>query len=271
VSDISPQLVGNLSMLFSWLKKRRRRKLLTEPFPPAWLDILHSNVAQYQLLTEAEQAKLRDDLRICVAEWEWEGCGGLAMTDEIKVTVAALACLLVLALDLDLYRKVQTILVYPSGYRVPGELGINEAPRLVEDKDLLGEAHYRGPVSLSWDEVLHGGRHPGKGENLVFHEFAHQLDMADGYVDGTPPLKDPKQARRWAKVMSAEFDRLRRESDSGKATLLDSYGAINEAEFFAVATECFFNRPVPLRERHPKLYDLFREFYQQDPAVRGLS
>src|SRR6516225_12370136 len=128
----------NLSMLFSWLKKRRRRKLLAEPFPPAWLDILHSNVAHYRSLTEAEQSRLRDDLRICVAEWEWEGCGGLAMTDEIRVTVAALACLLVLALDLDLYRKVQTILVYPSAYRVPPEIGINEAPRLVEEKELLG-------------------------------------------------------------------------------------------------------------------------------------
>jgi Mlc titration factor MtfA (ptsG expression regulator) len=255
-------------MLFSWLKKRRRRKILTEPFPPAWLEILHSNVAHYQALMEEEQAELRDDLRIFIAEREWEGCGGLVMTDEIKVTVAAQACLLVLALDLDLYRKVQTILVYPSAYRVPPEIGINEAPRLVEEKELLGEARYRGPVCLSWDEVLEGGRHPGKGENLVFHEFAHQLDMADGYVDGTPPLKNPKQARRWAKVMTAEFDRLRRESDSGKATLLDAYGAINEGEFFAVATECFFNRPLPLRERHPKLYDLFREFYQQDPAER---
>ncbi len=173
-------------MLFSWLKKRRRRKILTEPFPPAWLDVVHNNVAHYQSLTGAEQAKLRDDLRIFIAEREWEGCGGLEMTDEIKVTIAAQACLLVLALDLDLYRKVQTILVYPSAYRAPPEIGILEAPRLVEEKDLLGEARYRGPVSLSWDEVLKGGRQPGTGENLVFHEFAHQLDMADGLIDGTP-------------------------------------------------------------------------------------
>src|SRR5205807_79723 len=155
---------------------------------------------------------LRDDLRIFIAERDWEGCGGLTMTDEIKVTVAAQACLLVLGLDLELYRTLQTILVYPTAYRVRGEIGINEPPRLVEDKELLGEARYRGSVSLSWDEVVKGGREPGIGENLVFHEFAHQLDMADGAIDGTPPLKDSKQARRWARVMSTEFDRLRRES-----------------------------------------------------------
>ncbi|HMF15980.1 MAG TPA: M90 family metallopeptidase [Gemmataceae bacterium] len=255
-------------MLFSWLKKRRRGKLLTEPFPPAWLDILHNNVAHYRSLTEAEQARLRDDLRIFIAEREWEGCGGLEMTDEIKVTIAAQACLLVLGLNLDMFRHVRTILVYPTAFKVAPEVGILETPGLKAERALLGEANYRGPILLAWDKVLAGGRRLGH-DNLVFHEFAHQLDMLDGYADGVPPLKDRKQARRWGRITSAEFEHLRQESDSGMATFLDAYGAIDEGEFFAVTTEYFFNSPVPLRERHPKLYDLFREFYQQDPAARA--
>src|SRR5579864_7134988 len=217
-------------MLFSWLKKRRRRKILTEPFPPAWLDILHRNVGHYQTLTEEEQSRLRDFSRIFIAERDWEGCGGLDMTDEIKVTISSQACLLILALDLDLYRHVKTILVYPRGYQAPHQQVLGSNMVLEGETALLGQAHYHGPVILSWEDVLEGGRYPGQGRNLVFHEFAHQLDMADGSIDGTPPLKDRKQARRWQRIMSAEFDRLRRESATGRATLLDPYGAGDEGE-----------------------------------------
>jgi hypothetical protein len=132
----------------------------------------------------------------------------------------------------------------------------------------LGEAHYRGPVVLSWAEVLSEGRAPARGHNLVIHEFAHQLDFLDGVVNGTPPLKDEAQSRRWHDVMTAEYQRLIRESANGQATVLDQYGATNEAEFFAVATECFFDQPVGLKHRHLQLYELLREYFQQDPAAR---
>jgi Mlc titration factor MtfA (ptsG expression regulator) len=255
-------------MLFSWLKRRRRRKILAEPFPAEWLHFLHKNVAHYRVLTEAEQAKLRDDLRIFIAEKNWEGCGGLKITDEIKVTIAAQACLLVLGMEHDYYPRVPSILVYPRGYRAPaapdGATGIIDEG----DEARLGEAWYRGPVVLSWADTVADGRHPGRGRNLVFHEFAHQLDMQDGQIDGTPLLGNREQYRRWQQVMTAEYDRLVRQSERGQATLLDEYGASSEGEFFAVATECFFDQPAALRARHPQLYAVLRDYYRQDPAAR---
>jgi Mlc titration factor MtfA (ptsG expression regulator) len=255
-------------MIFSWLRQRRRRKLLARPFPAEWLGYLRKNVAHYRYLSEAEQARLRDDLRIFVAEKSWEGCGGLRMTDEIKVTIAAQACLLVLGMEHNYYDRVLSILVYPHGYRAPDHAGGAGGAILEGMSDRLGEAHYRGPVILSWAEVLADGRHPRTGKNLVFHEFAHQLDMLDGIIDGTPPLRDRDQARRWHEVMTAEYQRLIVASEQGRATLLDQYGTTDEAEFFAVATECFFDKPTQMAQRHPQLYDLLREYYRQDPAAR---
>jgi Mlc titration factor MtfA (ptsG expression regulator) len=255
-------------MLFSWLRNRRRRRLLAEPFPPAWLAYLQRNVAHYRFLSAAEQKKLRDDLRVFSAEKNWEGCGGLRITDEIKVTIAAEACLLVVGMEHNYYDRVLSILVYPAGYRVPmdrpGRTGIIDE----RGEGRLGEAWYRGPVVLAWDHVRYDGRHPHRGKNLVFHEFAHQLDMLDGVINGTPPLRDREQARRWKEVMTAEFTRLVEASQRGQGTLLDPYGTTDEGEFFAVATECFFDNPVALRQQHPRLYDLLREYYHQDPAAR---
>jgi Mlc titration factor MtfA (ptsG expression regulator) len=255
-------------MIWTWLRERRRRRLVAQPFPPAWLEYLRRNVAHYQFLAPAEQARLRDDLRIFLAEKHWEGCGGLALTDEIMVTIAAQACLLLLGLRHHYFERVLSILVYPRGYRGPeGEVAVGG---LIPERGSarLGEAHYRGPVILSWADVLEEGRHPERGGNVVYHEFAHQLDMANGLVDGTPPLETPEQYRRWREVMGAEYRALVEASAHGRATLLDEYGATNEAEFFAVATECFFDRPVPLARRHPRLYEVLRDYYHQDPAAR---
>jgi hypothetical protein len=252
-------------MIFDWLKDWRRERIRARPFPEAWLGHLRKNVAHYEYLSAAEQAKLRDDLRVFVAEKNWEGCGGLVMTDEIKVTIAAQACLLVLALEHKYYDRVLSVLVYPHAYRggAREEWGTRGEGR-------SGEAWYRGPVVLAWDDVDYEGRHPREGHNVVFHEFAHQLDMLDGEINGTPPLSDAAQARRWHDVMTAEYRRLVAASERGRATLLDHYGATDEAEFFAVCTECFFDRPVEMRRQHPQLYDLLREFYRQDPAERCL-
>jgi Mlc titration factor MtfA (ptsG expression regulator) len=252
-------------MLFTWLKRRRRRRLLAQPFPDPWLDYLHRNVFFYQQMTAAEQAKLRDDLRVLIAEKNWEGCGGLHLTDEIKVTIAAQACLLTLALEPDSYARVASILVYPHGYLGPGERRGALEVEFTEPR--LGEAWYRGPVVLSWADALQEGRRRQRGRNLVFHEFAHQLDMLDGAVNGIPLLGDAVQAQRWQEIMSAEYQRLVAAAEAGEATLLDDYGATDEAEFFAVATECFFTRPVAMHRRHPELYEMLSEYYRQDPAT----
>lgn len=258
-------------MIFGWFEKRRRRRIVAAPFPPAWLEHLRDHVPHYEYLTEVEKTKLRDDLRIFSAEKNWEGCGGLVMRDEIKVAIAAQACLLVLALDHDFYPAVKSILVYPEGFAAPYRR--HHGGGWVEEGvvDELGETSYRGAVILSWADVATGWRRFGEGFNLVFHEFAHQLDFQNGMIDGTPLLEDRARERHWRQVMTEEYHQLQRDCERGRATLLDPYGTTDESEFFAVATECFFERPVALARRHPGLYDLLRDYYRQDTARRVME
>jgi Mlc titration factor MtfA (ptsG expression regulator) len=256
-------------MVFSWFKKRRRRQLSAQRFPDAWLEILRRNVHHYARLPALEQAKLRRDLRILVAEKNWEGCGGLQMTDEVKVTVAAQASLLLLGFQDQYFDTVLSILVYPDTYVAPEQTVTAGGIVLEGESDRDGEAWYRGPVILSWPDALAGGRHERNGENLVLHEFAHQLDMENGrYADGTPPLNSRNQYDRWQAVMRAEYERLLDECRCGQSTLLDCYGTTNMSELFAVATECFFERPREMSRLLPQLYSLLRDFYRQDPAAR---
>lgn len=246
--------------VFPWFKRRRRRQLLSEPFPEAWLAHLRANVVQYSLLTSQEQSRLRDRVRIFVAEKVWVGCAGLSVDDEMKVTIAAQACLLVLGIEYEYhYDRIQSVLVYPDTYVHPPSMNDGLIHR---ERHVAGEAWHRGPIILSWRNTKSLDE---KGGNLVFHEFAHHLDDLDGYMDGTPPL-ERHQERRWERVVEREYERLVRASEQGRATLLNQYGATNRAEFFAVATECFFERPIALKRRHPELYDILRDFYRQDPA-----
>lgn len=253
-------------MIFSWFRNRRRRKLLAEPFPPSWLTSLRDVVGHYEVLSESEQGRLRDIVRIIVAEKDWEGCRGLALTDEIRVTIAALAGLLVLGFDDFYFENVQTILVYPNEYVAKQERGLEGGATLEEETDRLGEAHYRGPVILSWEEIRLNALEPGYGSNLVFHEFAHQLDMLNGAIDGTPTLPTNELAVRWSRIMDEEYRRLQSAERRRQETLLDPYGASDPAEFFAVATECFFDAPRAMRDVYPDLYGLFCDYYCQDPA-----
>jgi Mlc titration factor MtfA (ptsG expression regulator) len=230
--------------------------------------VLQSNVPHYALLTLDEQDRLRRDTQVFLAEKNWEGCGGLEMTDEIRVTIAAHACIMLLGMEHDYFAGVLSILVYPKAFQAPQRRHIGGGLELDDASDRLGEAWYRGPVILAWKEIRREGRHPHSGRNLVWHEFAHQLDMLDRATDGTPPLNSREQLRRWQEVMTAEFNGLIADAEAGRPTLLDEYGATNEAEFFAVTTECFFDLPGPLRDEHPRLYALLAEYYGQDPARR---
>ena len=256
--------------MFGWLQAHQRRQILEHPFPESWNAILERNVAHWKFLDDAEHVQLRSLVQVFVAEKQWEGCGGLALTDEIRVTIAGLACLLVLGLDHTLYSNVKTILVYPATVIAPGQRsalssGITiQGPRIPID----GQSILRGPVVLVWDAVLRGAVHPERGHNVVYHEFAHKLDMLDGCVDGTPPLAEPGQYERWIKVCTREYDELRRRASKGKRTFLDAYGGTNPGEFFAVITEYFFDKPLQMKLLHPDLYSLLHEFYRQDPAAR---
>ena len=252
-------------MLFPWSQSSRRRELLAQPFPAAWRAILEANVAVSRFLLAASQQKLRDVTRILVAEKSWEGVGGLRLTDEITVTIAGQAARLVLGFDGEYFGNVETILVYPQAFLVktqrPGVGGM-----LVEETvPYAGEAALRGPVIISWADVR-AGIAMGDGRNVVLHEFAHKLDMRDGAADGAPYLQDAAQVDEWARVMSAEYLALAAQTQAGEPTLLDPYGTTNAAEFFAVATECFFERPRPMQAAHPDLYGVLRGYYRQDPA-----
>jgi Mlc titration factor MtfA (ptsG expression regulator) len=257
--------------MIHWLRDHRRAEARKRPFPPEWAAVLRANVAHYGVLDAAERAELHATMQVFLEEKHWEGCGGLALTDEIRVTIAAQACLLQLGLPQDYYRNVESILVYPSTVvpprRPPGFFERVDAP-LARDVPVIGQAFARGPVILVWDAVLHGARHPEQGHNVVYHEFAHKLDMLDGIADGTPPFADREQLADWVAVCSREFLRLRSLSEQGRETFLDAYGAQDEAEFFAVATEAFFDRPVALRRHLPDLYRVLGAFYRQDPAGR---
>ena len=194
------------------------------------------------------------------------------MTDEIRVSIAAQAGLLVLGLPHEYYANVRTILVYPSTVITPerrrGSFEIPSAP-VASGIPILGEAQLRGPVILVWDTVEHNARHPEEGHNVVYHEFAHKLDMLDGVADGTPLLDDRAALARWVEVCQAEFLELREQARRGQRTYLDQYGATHEAEFFAVATEFFFDKPLDMERHEEKLYALLRDFYHQDPARRA--
>lgn len=252
-------------MVLDWLKRRRRRKLLAGPFPENWLAILRDNVPHYAGLPASQQARLRDLLRVFVAEKHWTGCGGLEMTDEVRVTIAAEACLLLLGIDGDYcFDRVRSILVYPSAFEQPEEQRSHQT--LVEEHVALsGQAWQYGPVVLAWTEVVEGARRPRDGQNVVIHEFAHQIDGLDGEMGGTPPLPSTAARRRWEQVVPREYERHVERVERGEPTLIQTYGAASRAEFFAVVSECFFEQPRKLRREHPELYDLWRQVYQIDP------
>lgn len=252
-----------------WIREHRRRKILESPFSPTWESYLERNVAHYRRLGDDGRKELRALIQVFVAEKHWEGCGGLVLTDEIQVTIAAQACLMILALPHDLYNSVESIFVYPTTVVTPERpLGVFETSQVPARGlvPILGQAQLRGPVILVWDAVLQTARHPENGHNVVYHEFAHKLDMLDGQANGTPPLNSPEQVRHWIEVCSREFLRLRSFTERGKRTFLDSYGAVSEAEFFAVITEQFFDQPTAMKRHHPELYQLLQDFYHQDPA-----
>lgn len=258
--------------MFHWFRDRRRAKARNRPFPPEWEAFMHANVAHYCVLDDAERIELRAMMQVFLEEKNWEGCGGLDLTDEIRLTIAAQACILQLALPHNYYRNVESILVYPSTVvpppRQPGFFERLDTP-VGPSHPLLGQAfNQRGPVILVWDTVLHDARHPEQGHNVVYHEFAHKLDMLSGSANGTPPLFDRDLLAEWVDVCSREFLRLRHLAEKGQKTFLNAYGATNEAEFFAVATETFFDRPLSLQNHAPDLYGVLSAYYRQDPAGR---
>lgn len=253
--------------MFGLFKNRRREELRSTPIPLEWAAILRKNVPLYGRLSDADRLELEGHIQVFLAEKTFEGCAGLELTDEIKVTIAAGACLLLLHRDTDYYSRLITILVYPSAYKARSVMPIGGGFVLEGEEGRLGEAWQDGVVVLSWDDVLAGASDIHDGHNVVLHEFAHQLDQEDGAADGAPILAQRSQYVAWARVLGAEYDELRRAAGENRKSVLDHYGATKPAEFFAVATECFFEKPAQLKKKHPELYEELRLYFQQDPST----
>ena len=239
------------------LRSLKRHRLLRRPFPSEWLGYLERRVPFYRELPEALRQPFLDKLKVFAWEKEFIGAGGFTITDEVRAVVSATAVRLVLHLELAYYDRLREIIVYPDAFRIPDRTGV-----------VLGEAKHWGSVILSWEAVLAGLSNPHDGHATATHEFAHALDREDGAFDGTPRLRRYSHYRAWASVMDEHFRRLR-QGRRPELQVMDEYGTLNEAEFFAVATESFFEKPRQMKEKTPDLYEELRRFYGWDPAAGG--
>ena len=246
--------------------KRRRKRRRSQPFPRDWLGFLERGVPIYRRLPRADQDELRGHVQVLVAEKNFEGCGGLDMTDEIRVIVAGHAGILLLHRPTDYYPRLDSILVYPRAF--VAETTVERlGPVAVRGEQVrAGEAWQRGVVILAWDGVLRAALNDRDGYNVAIHEFAHQLDMENGAADGYPAIADRALRAAWSGVFQREYDQLQHDITRRRRTLIDPYAAESPAEFFAVVTECFFEIPARLQRRHPDLYEALERFYRQDPA-----
>lgn len=235
-------------------------------FQEEWIVYLRDNLPIYSQLPQELQERLHLKIGQFVATTFFEGCNGLELDDEMILTVAAQACILVLNHDGAPYPELNTVLLYPSAFTKWSE-SVGPAGTIIKSEvQCLGESWSNGTVILAWDSVRHGAQNIYDGHNVTLHEFAHQLDSRDGDTDGVPLLPSREAYQTWATVLGSHcdafIDRVRRR----KKTLLDPYGATNPAEYFAVATETFFEKPRQLKQQQPELYAELDAFYQLDPA-----
>lgn len=252
--------------VYVYLTRWRERSIRNRPFPASWLTIVAARLPIYSSLSLEEKLRLHFLIQQFIARKRFYGCGGLTITDEIRVTIAAEACLLLINRGGPIYPKLSSVLVYPTGFRVEREQLQADGIVAVGKHHLLGESWSNGKVILSWDDVEKGIGDFTDGHNVVLHEFAHQLDSESGSTNGAPPLRR-NSYKSWAAVFSENFEDLRSRNFRGHETVMDQYGITNPAEFFAVATETFFEKPYELYRRRPQLYDELKAYYKIDPRV----
>ena len=246
------------------ISEYRRRRIKARPLPWEWKRII-DEIPVLAHLTSADREELEGTTKVLMHEKHFEGAGGITLNQEMKVTIAAQAALLLLHRRTDYYPRLVSIIVYPSQYVAPNvqrdPTGIvTEGPQV-----RAGESWSRGAVVLAWDEVAAGAASQRPGHNVVIHEFTHQLDAENGEMDGVPLLTADRYPI-WVRVMEEEYAHLRAAVDAGQPTVIDPYGATNPAEFFAVVTELFFTAPGTLLDAHPRVYETLADYFRQDPA-----
>jgi Mlc titration factor MtfA (ptsG expression regulator) len=243
----------------------RRTRIRSRPFPAEWRQVLRRRVPYFRGLPADLQLQLKKRIQVFLAEKPFIGCAGLTVTDEMRVTIAAQACLLVLNRRGEWFSGLRQILLYPGPF-VVDKVHADGSGVLQDQRQVLaGESWTLGQVVLSWEDTLEGAAATGDGRNVVVHEFAHQLDQENGRANGAPAMAGRARRARWARVLGAEFEALRRAVAEERPTLIGAYGASDPAEFFAVASEVFFEQPAELATGHPALYRVLSDFYRVDP------
>ena len=258
-------LVVAAIFLPAFLRDSRRKKIQQQPFPAAWRHILKQRMPYFRALPADLQLQLKKLIQVFVAEKQFVGCAGLEVTDEMKVTIAAQACLLLLNKPAHYYPKLKQILIYPAAFIVPTQE--SDAAGVISEVTQIrqGESWQTGQIILSWMDTLRSAALSNDGHNLVIHEFAHQLDQLKGHASGAPQLSANQNYQQWSLVLSEEFEQLQRQLAQGIPTLFDPYAATNPAEFFAVISEVFFEQPELFAAKHSALYQQLRLFYALDP------
>jgi Mlc titration factor MtfA (ptsG expression regulator) len=248
-------------VLAAWHRRRAQRT----PFPAAWREILRRRVPYLRAMPADLQLRLKKHMQVFLAETPFIGCGGLVVSEEMRVTIAAQACLLTLHRPGGHFANLRQVLLYPNAFIVD-KLHADGTGVLQDRRQVLaGESWSLGQVILSWEDVLDGAAITDDGRNVVIHEFAHQLDQENGRANGAPPLLGKARRARWARVMGDEYAALQRRAAAGEPSLLSDYGATDPAEFFAVASEAFFEQPQALAHAHAALYRELSGFYRLNP------
>jgi Mlc titration factor MtfA (ptsG expression regulator) len=269
---LSPTLLLSLIVLSvliwlttKYLRKRKQNHLLKKPLDPNWIQIIEKQVSLYTILPDALRTELHGHIQVFLNDKEFIG-QGITITDEIKLTIAANACILLLQGSNRIFPDFTSIIVYPDTY-VATQTKQDGLAEHQEYSTRAGESWVRGPIVLSWKDVVKGSQHLRDGHNVVLHEFAHKLDEQNNIMDGLPLLKDKSDYAEWTKVLRKEYADLIKRSKRNKNSVLDEYGTVSPPEFFAVATESFFEKPKRMQRKLPDLYKQLQKFYNVNPAT----
>ncbi|MFT6269313.1 MAG: Mlc titration factor MtfA (ptsG expression regulator) [Alphaproteobacteria bacterium] len=270
-SYLLPLVIGALFIAYfvgkPYWREYKRSETRRLPFKKQWRKIIQQRMPYFKTMPTHLQLQLKQHIQVFLAEKRFIGYNGIIITDEIRVTIAAQACLLLLNRRTDYYPKLRTILVYPRAFVKQQQSASADGVHFTQNLALAGESWGFGKIVLSWQDTINGAYDPNDGHNVVIHEFAHQLDQENGSANGAPILGKGQNYDAWASILSAQFEHLKRQANSREPSIFDYYGATNPAEFFAVASEVFFEKSEVFRHYHPKLYRQLSLYYGVDPAL----
>lgn len=247
-----------------WSKKQTRTNLLSTPLSDHERAIIESQVPLVRRLPADLRDRLEGKVNLFLDQVDFLGCDGLEVTEDMQLSISAQACLLVANSDVW-YENLTTILIYPNAFKSQQR---RYTGFVVTEKEIVrtGESWGRGPVVLSWAHSKHGAMNDRDGQNVVFHEFAHQIDDLSGRTNGVPILSEGQSFTEWEHAFLTAFDAHVRAVDRGQKTVIDAYGAEGHEEFFAVSVEVFFERPLALKSEVPAVYDQLAKLFRLDPV-----